>query len=138
LATYPNAHIYHYAPYEESAIKRLAMVHGTREAEVDNLLRGRKLVDLYRVVREAIRVSEPRYSIKNLEVFYRPPREGAVHSADESVVMYEQWRKLQQPELLAAIEDYNRVDCLSTLELRDWLLRLRPTEIPWRGERPQL
>ncbi len=138
LEAHPNAHIYHYAAHEESVIKRLAMLHATRESEVDDLLRGRKLVDLYRIVREAIRVSEPRYSIKNLEVFYRAPREGAVHSADESVVMYEQWRKLQEPALLAAIEEYNRVDCLSTLELRDWLLRLRPIDIPWRGERPQL
>ena len=136
LAAHPKAHVYHYAAYEETAIKRLAMLHGTHEAEVDDLLRGRKLIDLYRVVRESIRVSEPRYSIKNLEVFYRPPREGAVHSADESVVMYERWRKLQQQALLDAIEDYNQVDCVSTLQLRDWLLTLRLPEIPWRGERP--
>lgn len=136
LESFPNAHLYHYAPYEETAIKRLAMFHGTREAEVDNLLRARKLVDLYQVVRESIRVSEPRYSIKNLEVFYRPPREGEVHTADESVVMYERWRKLRVPKLLDDIEDYNRTDCISTLELLDWLLTLRPAEIPWRGDRP--
>jgi predicted RecB family nuclease len=136
LEAFPNAHVYHYAPYEESAIKRLAMLHGTREADVDNLLRARKLVDLYQVVRESIRVSEPRYSIKNLEIFYRPPREGEVHTADESVVMYEQWRKLRIPKLLEEIKDYNRTDCISTLELRDWLLTLRPAGLPWRGERP--
>ena len=61
---YPEAHIYHYAAYEETAIKRLAMLHGTREADVDNLLRDRKLVDLYRVVREGIRVSEPELLIQ--------------------------------------------------------------------------
>lgn len=136
LEGFPNAHVYHYAPYEETAIKRLAMFHGTREADVDNLLRGRKLVDLFQVVRESIRVSEPRYSIKNLEVFYRPPRKGGVHTADESVVMYERWRKLRIPKLLDEIEDYNRTDCISTLELRGWLLTLRPEGIPWRGERP--
>jgi predicted RecB family nuclease len=135
LAAHPKAHVYHYAAYEKTALGDLAMRHGTREAIVDDLLRERKLVDLLRVVREAIRVSEPRYSIKNLEVFYRPPREGAVHSGGESVVMYERWRKLQDPALIAAIEDYNRVDCLSTMELRDWLLALRPAELPWRGER---
>lgn len=131
LKAFPEAHIYHYAAYEETAIKRLAMAHGTREVEVDNLLRGKKLVDLYKVVREAIQTSEPGYSIKNLEVFYMPPREGEVSNAAESVVMYEHWRKLQDPELLAQIEDYNRVDCISTLELRVWLLRLRPTHLSW-------
>src|SRR6185437_5354810 len=59
LKAYPAAHIYHYAAYEETAIKRLAMLHGTREADVDNLLRANKLVDLFRVVREGIRTSEP-------------------------------------------------------------------------------
>ena len=136
LGAHPNAHVYHYAPYEETAIKRLAMLHGTREIEVDDLLRAGKLVDLCRVVRESVRVSEPRYSLKNLEVFYRPPREGAVASAGESVVMYEEWRKLARPALLQAIEDYNRTDCISTLELRDWLLGLRPRALPWRGDRP--
>jgi predicted RecB family nuclease len=131
LKAHPDAHIYHYAHYEETAIKRLAMLHGTREIEVDNLLRGHKLVDLFRVVREGIRTSEPGHSLKNLEVFYMPPREGEVSSADESVVMYERWRKLQDPKLLAGIEDYNRVDCISTLKLREWLLTLRPDGSSW-------
>src|SRR3546814_3588699 len=67
LAQHPGARIYHYAAYEETALKRLAMLHGTREVEVDDLLRHHKLVDLYRVVREALRTSEPGYSIKNME-----------------------------------------------------------------------
>jgi predicted RecB family nuclease len=69
LGAYPSAHIYHYASYEESALKRLAMLHGTREMEVDNILRRHKLIDLYKVVRESVRISEPRYSIKNVEAF---------------------------------------------------------------------
>ncbi|MBW6508969.1 MAG: TM0106 family RecB-like putative nuclease, partial [Desulfuromonadales bacterium] len=67
LARSPSMHIYHYAPYEETALKRLMSLHGTCEAEVDHLLRSNKLVDLYKVVSEAILISEPRYSIKNLE-----------------------------------------------------------------------
>jgi uncharacterized protein len=136
LIAFPDAHIYHYAAYEETAIKRLAMLHGTREAEVDDLLRRGKLIDLYRVVRESIQVSEPRYSIKNLEHFYRPAREAEVSNAGESVVMYERWRKLQEPQLLKEIEDYNRVDCISTLELLEWLLQLRPSDTPWHIELP--
>jgi uncharacterized protein len=57
LKAHPDAHIYHYASYEQSAFNRLSILHGTREAELDNLLRRHKFVDLYRVVREAIRVS---------------------------------------------------------------------------------
>jgi uncharacterized protein len=59
LEAHPGAFVYHYANYEESALKRLAMVHGTREAQLDDLLRLRKLVDLYKVVREGVRISDP-------------------------------------------------------------------------------
>ena len=136
LAAHPGAFIYHYASYEESALKRLAMLHGTRENEVDHLLRTFKLVDLYQVVREAMQVSEPSYSIKNLETFYMASRSGKVTSGDASIVMYEQWRQLKDPKLLQEIADYNQADCRSTLLLRDWLLSLRPAGGPWYTGEP--
>ncbi|MEI9850103.1 MAG: TM0106 family RecB-like putative nuclease [Sphingomonas sp.] len=132
FARYPRAHIYHYAAYEETALKRLAMYHGTREAEVDDLLRGGKLVDLYQVVREAIRTSEPGYSIKNMETFYlEGGRTGEVKTAGESIVIYERWRRLGDPQFLADIASYNELDCRSTRMCRDWLLSLRPDGSRW-------
>jgi predicted RecB family nuclease len=131
IAAFPDAYVYHFASYEESALKRLAMLHGTRENEVDHLLRTFKLVDLYQVVREAIQISEPSYSIKNLETFYMEARSGEVKSAGTSVVVYEQWRQLHDDRLLKEISDYNEADCRSTLLLRDWLLSLRPEGTPW-------
>jgi len=132
LKGFPDAHIYHYAAYEETALKRLAMFHGTRETEVDDLLRGGKLVDLYQVVREAIRTSEPGYSIKNLEAFYLPgARDGSVNTAGDSIVAYEQWRRLGQGDLLVQIADYNELDCRSTRLCRDWLLAQRPAAAAW-------
>jgi uncharacterized protein len=127
LKRHPGAHIYHYAPYETTAFKRLASRHGTREDVLDGWLRGQRFVDLYAIVRQAIRVSEPRYSLKNLELFYAPSRAGEVTSAGDSIVVYEQWRATQAPELLEAIERYNERDCRSTIELRDWLISLRPS-----------
>ncbi len=131
LAADPHAHVYHYAAYEESALKRLAMRHGTREAEVDGLLRNNKLVDLYKVVREGLRTSEPAYSLKNMEHFFAPARQGNVTDAAGSVVVYERWRKLQDPALLTAIGDYNAFDCASTRQCRDWLIGLRPADVAW-------
>ena len=126
LATHPNAHIYHYAPYEPTALKRLMTLHGIREADIDRLLRQEKLVDLYKVVRESIRVSEPRYSIKNLERFYMEKREGDVTSAGASIVYYEKWRQTHDADLLEKIRAYNEDDCRSTMLLRNWLLALKP------------
>ena len=41
-------HVYHYAAYEATALKRLTGRHGIREAELDQLLREERFVDLYR------------------------------------------------------------------------------------------
>ncbi|TFY85117.1 TM0106 family RecB-like putative nuclease [Pseudomonas kairouanensis] len=126
LKRYPNAHIYHYASYEETAIKRLMSQHGTREAQVDGLLRNGKLVDLYKVVREAIRVSQPSYSIKYIERFYMEQREGDVTNAGASIVFYERWKETGDLALLEQIEQYNQEDVRSTFLLRNWLLSIKP------------
>ena len=126
LKKFPGSHIYHYAPYEPTALKRLMSYHGTREQEVDDLLREHKLVDLYAVVREGIRVGEPSYSIKYIEHFYGEAREGDVKSAGASIVFYEKWKATGDDALLKAIEDYNRDDVVSTFQLREWLQRIRP------------
>ena len=138
LRAHPAAHIYHYASYEETALKKLAMLHGTREAEVDDLLRGRKLVDLYKVVREAIRTSEPNYSIKSMERFYLDgKRGGEVTTAGDSIVIYERWRRLGDQRLLDDIGEYNRIDCSSTLACRDWLVGMRDPVRPWFEHVPE-
>lgn len=131
LAANFGAHIYHYNHYEPNALKRLSCSHGTREEQVDNLLRQERLVDLLKVVRESIRVSEPAYSLKNLESFYMAKRSGDVATAGDSIVVYERWRASADDTLLKEIEDYNRTDCLSTMLCRDWLLKLRPDSLPW-------
>src|SRR3954468_21632116 len=122
LGRLPGAHLYHYAPYEKTALRRLASMHATAEGAVDELLRSNRMVDLYRVVREAVRVGEPSYSIKSLERFYMPPRATQVVSGGDSLVVYDKFRETGEASLLDEIRDYNRDDCLSTLLLRDWLI----------------
>lgn len=131
LRAHPEAHIYHYAHYEPTALKRLMSVHGIREAEIDQLLRGERFVDLYKVVRESIRVSEPSYSIKNLETFYMEKRAGEVTNAGASIVYYEKWRQAGDDDLLRKIRDYNEDDCRSTYLLHEWLLGLKPQATTW-------
>jgi uncharacterized protein len=76
----PRLHVYHYAAYEPTALKRLMGRHGTRENEFDRLLRGGVLVDLYRVVRQALLVSQDSYSLKKLE-----PHPGAARHRQDHV-----------------------------------------------------
>ena len=130
LAEYPSARIYHYASYEITALRRLTTKYGIGEAFLDRLLRERRFVDLFAVVRGGLIGSEENYSIKSMEAFYGRTREGEVKTAVGSVVAYERWRETAEQQILDEIEDYNRVDCISTQELRDWLVIIRP-DGPW-------
>ena len=119
-------HIYHYAPYETTAVKRLMSRYATREEEVDKLLRGRVFVDLYSVVRQGLRASVESYSIKKLEPFYGFARDVDLSEATRSLIALEV--RLESgsgdgvpDELRAQIQGYNRDDCLSTLRLAEWL-----------------
>lgn len=123
---HPQMHVYHYAPYEPAALGRLMGRHGTREAEVDQLFRDRVLVDLYRVVRQSMVVGVESYSIKKLEPLYLDQREADIIDAGSSIVEYERWLDAPDQSILDAIEAYNRDDCRSTWQLREWLEDRRP------------
>ncbi|MEO6066559.1 MAG: TM0106 family RecB-like putative nuclease [Gemmatimonadales bacterium] len=126
-------HVYHYAAYETTALKRLMGKFGTREQEVDDLLRGQVFVDLYAVVRQGVAVGTPSYSLKDVEHLYRPRRAGEVTTAGGSVIAYDHWRESGESEdwkrspKLKAIRDYNEDDCVSTGQLTEWL-RARQVE----------
>ena len=130
LAADPTLHVYHYAPYEPTALKRLMGRYGTREDEVDRLLRGAVLVDLLRAVRQSLRASVESYSIKKMEQFYGFVREIDLRDAGSSIVAFEQWLELGEGERpssdhLDRIEAYNRDDVVSNQRLQDWLEELR-------------
>ena len=133
----PDLHVYHYAPYEPNALKYLASAHATREAEVDRLLRGRVLVDLYRVVRQSVRIGTESYSLKELESLYRGKRSTEIVDAPGSIVAYEEWLESHEQRLLDEIAHYNEDDCISTVKLRDWLEARRLEAIAQYGEIPR-
>lgn len=139
--TWPDMHVYHYAPYEKSALRNLSVMHGDGAAEdiIDAWLRTGLLVDLLDTVRQSVRISESSYSIKKLEPFYMGAnvRSGDVKDAGASVVAYADYcsqrdaglagdaaQAAKAAETLSSISDYNEYDCVSTLRLRDWLFRI--------------
>jgi predicted RecB family nuclease len=126
LRRYPDMHIYHYGAYEETAIKRMAGQHATCGDEVDQLLRGDVLINLYRAVQQGLRASVESYSIKKLEPLYEYNRE--VHLLDANLALQTFQAVLafgrgdeDLDQICDAIAGYNRDDCMSTLRLRDWL-----------------
>jgi predicted RecB family nuclease len=139
----PGMHIYHYAPYERTALARLTQRHGVREREFDRLLRSEVLVDLYGVVRQGVRISKGSYSLKKLEAFYRGGVRGAgdgpdaVADAMASVVAYERWIAEPRQQILDEIAVYNRDDVRSTHELHGWLEDRRTELEEIHGPRPR-
>lgn len=134
LRRFPKAHIYHYAAYEVTALRRLTALHGLGEAALDQMLREERFVDLFAVVRGGLIASEPGYSLKDLEAFYMAARTGEVKTAGGSIVAYEKWRESGDAAILEEIRAYNEIDCISTRKLRDWLIgEVRPEGLPWPG-----
>ncbi len=148
----PGMHVYHYAPYEPAAFKRLMGRYATRESEIDCMLRAGLFVDLYAIVKHSVRASVERYSIKDLEPFYGFTRSVALSDARTNLRVIERALELGAPDAIAAdvreaVEGYNRDDCISALRLRDWLEQLRtsvesggtqvPRPLPKGGDAPE-
>jgi predicted RecB family nuclease len=127
---FPGMHVYHFAPYEPSALKRLMGRYASRENEIDNLLRGLVFVDLLSVVRHGLRASVESYSLKKLEPFFKFERKVSLHDANVALTRLSSQIELDDfdsvsEETKSVVEVYNADDCYSTAALRDWLEGLR-------------
>ena len=116
-------HVYHYAPYEPSALKRLMGRYATRQDEIDQMLRAGLFVDLYQVVRRGVRAGVESYSIKRLEPFHGFERRKALADANAALVSLQATLELDDvpsvpEEVKATVLAYNEDDCLSASGLR--------------------
>jgi uncharacterized protein len=130
----PGLHVYHYAPYEPAALKRLMGRYLTREDELDRMLRARLFVDLYAVVRQSIRAGVESYSIKKLEPYYGYERQIPLKEANQALLALQTQLELEAAPGIAeedrvSVERYNEDDCRSAEALRAWLERLRTDHI---------
>src|SRR6478672_3143934 len=130
MREHPTMHVYHYAPYEPSAFKRLMGRYATREQELDKMLREGRFVDLYGVVRQGLRAGVERYSIKNLEPLYGFARDVPLEDAGKGLRAFEYALATGATDALPAdvcetVEGYNKDDCVSTLRLYEWLEQVR-------------
>lgn len=142
----PTMHVYHYASYEITAMRKLSSREQIRLKEVAEMLKNGVFIDLYKIVKNGLLIGERKYSIKNVEHLYRSQRTTDVANGGESIVFYDNWLAeggsekwvqqdngytswLADPDnfdwtewaTLKDIRDYNIDDCESTLELFEWL-----------------
>ncbi|MEM6813659.1 MAG: TM0106 family RecB-like putative nuclease [Bacteroidota bacterium] len=122
----PEFYIYHYAPYEPAAIKRMAQYHRTREVEVDCLLRGERFIDLYSVLKESLRASVESYSLKDVEKLAPYERKANLRLSSmarrriATALEFKSEKLLVQADI-KLVEEYNRDDCLATAALHHFL-----------------
>ncbi len=127
---YADLHVYHYAPYEPSALKRLMGRYATREDEIDRMLRADLFVDLRTVVKQSLRASVEAYSLKNLEVFYGYTRAADLADARQALAAVQASLEFGDldginGQIKEVVTTYNRDDCVSVRRLRDWLETIR-------------
>ena len=126
----PGMHVYHFAAYEPTALKRMVGRYGVRAEELDRLVRGRRLVDLHSITKQAARIGVESYGLKPLEALIGYTREldlevtaPMLRAVKVSLqrgfpeVITDQWR--------GGVEAYNKGDCEAAARLRDWLEKQR-------------
>ena len=132
---YPDAYIYHYNDYEKRALRELASEYSSSFPKgnnfVDRLLRQEKFVDLYRVVSQCMQTTEKDLSLKTIEKFYRDERSANIKTADDSIRLFDDWCSTGDKTAMNDIINYNEEDCVSTHDLRNFLLENRPKDYAW-------
>ncbi|NQX78767.1 TM0106 family RecB-like putative nuclease [Gilvibacter sp.] len=134
----PTLHIYHYAPYEVTALKRLMGKYASRENEIDTFLRSNTFIDLHSVVKQSVRASVEKYSIKDLEKFFGYERKmnlrelSSFKSQLELLLQTGNIDKLSK-ETADAVQLYNQDDCESLVRLQIWLEEIRANLIAERA-----
>lgn len=129
----PGMRIYHFAPYERVRIKAMAGRHQMDLGMVETLMET-YFVDLYPVVRKGFAIGLPSYGLKALESLYLDPEmRSGITGGDESVVAFREYCLAMEnndqnaaEKFRSAILAYNKIDCISTNLLRDWIIKSTP------------
>lgn len=130
---HPGMHVYHYAAYEITALRKLRLRYESRGDELDDFLRSGVFVDLYGVVRQGVRVGTESYSIKELEPLYGFERKVELEDATlcrKAIEVALQNGQMPAADIIEKVRGYNEDDCVSTLRLRNWLEEVRAAHQP--------
>jgi predicted RecB family nuclease len=142
---FPDLHIYHYAPYEPSAVKRLSTRCAVFEEEVDRILRAELFVDLFSAIKESLIASVESYSLKEMEQFTGFERQANLRLASDArrrmsaALDFKDFSSMRMEDF-DLIQLYNQDDCVATQRLHQWLESIYQEQIV-KGiilERPEI
>ncbi len=124
---HPDMHVFHYSHAETSMLGTI-VVSDLEEVEAfEDLVASRVFVDLYKVVRQGLRIGLESYGLKRVERLAGFVRTADVDGGSDAVVLYENWLQVGEDGLLELIASYNEEDCRATRAVHNWLQRNPPT-----------
>jgi predicted RecB family nuclease len=130
---FPDMHVYHYNHTERTALQRLTIDHGVGELKLEEMLADGLFVDLFPIVKGAVRIGAESYGLKDVERLTDYQRSHEIDRGAGAVVEYERWMSERDQRSLDRIARYNEDDVRATRAVRDWLVSHRPDDIDWRA-----
>ena len=131
LKEHPKMHVYHYNHTEVSELEKMVDEHGLDSKKLEDLVDARLFVDLYEIVRHSVVAGVESYGLKNMERLAGFTRSAGIEKGAGAVIEYEDWMADKDPSRLQKIASYNEDDVRATLAVRDWLVKIRPSNLPW-------
>jgi uncharacterized protein len=119
---YPDMHVFHYSHAETSMLRAIAAIDMDEIEQFEDLIASGVFIDLYKVVRQGLRVGVESYGLKSIEKLAGFERKADVDGGSDAVVLYEKWMKAGDQTLLDKIASYNDEDCRATRKVHEWLL----------------
>jgi len=129
---HPRMHVYHYNHTERTELVKLAEGDTASTDALADLVRTGLFVDLMPVAAKALQAGVESYGLKHLEKLAGFLRSDGIGKGAGAVTEYDAYCGDADPERLARIADYNQDGVRATRALRDWLVDLRPKDLPWR------
>jgi uncharacterized protein len=128
LASFDDFTIYHFHHHERLQFEQCATKYGIDPALYQRIIHH--MVDLYPLITSSVVLPLHSYSIKSIAKYLGFQWSNVAANASQSMYWYAQWRATGNEELLEAIVQYNRDDCMATRVVKDWLTTLSQNASP--------
>ncbi len=115
--------IYHYAPYEKNAMKKLKHRYGCDEKTYRKITQN--MIDLFSAVKKTAVLPLYSYSIKDIAKHLGFEWSEKDASGGQSTIWFTRWLAEKDPKFIETIIQYNKDDVMATEKVRKWLQRLK-------------
>jgi len=118
--SYPESPIYHFCPYEAQTVRRLSLLYGNGDVEIEPLLT--RFVDIHKRIVDSAALPVESYALKHLARWMGFEWRDEDANGAQSICWYDDWLRTGDRTYLNTILRYNEDDCRATYRVKDWLI----------------